>query len=148
MNKLNSYANKMQSHWNGVSLVQNRCIFFSFSNFEIFTSIIQTSIILVLNRVYRQSRRSILKNQLKILEKLKEHKKLENRPTLDNTGKMRIIPNTVPTNTNRPYRNNYLHRIAISLSVGSKYRNWQDQSIPNYIISVNLISPPLGRFGF
>lgn len=133
MYKLNRYANKMKSHWNGMFLEQNRCNFFSFSNFEIFTCIFQTFINLLLNRVYRQSRRSILKNQLKILEKLKEHKKLENRPTLDNTGKMRIIPYTVPTNTNRPYRNNSLHRIAISLSVGSKYSKWQDQRIPNYM---------------
>ena len=112
MYKLNRYAIKTQSHRNGVSLVQNRCNFFSFSNFKIFTCIIQTSIILVLNRVYRLLQRPILKKRLKKLEKLKEHKKLENRPTLDNTGKMRITPNTVPTNTNRPYRNNYLHRIG------------------------------------
>ena len=85
------------------------------------------------NRVYRVLQRPILKNQLKILEKLKEHKKLENRPTLDNTGKMRIIPNTVPINTNCPYRNNSLHRIGVSQSVGSKYRKQQDQRIPNYM---------------
>ena len=106
---------------NGISLAQNRGNFSSFSSFGIFTQISRILINLVSNWVYRLFQRPILKKRLEELEKL------ENRPTLNTTGKINIIPYTVLINTFSLFRNKSMHRVGESTSIGSKYYTWQDK---------------------
>ncbi|MCG9128727.1 hypothetical protein JT359_14110 [Candidatus Poribacteria bacterium] len=121
---------------NGIALAKNRWNYSSFSSFEIFTQITQILIKPVSNWVYSLFQRPILKKRFEILEKLEEHEKLENKPTLNTTEKMIIIPNTVLINTFRPYRNKSMHRDGQSPSIGSKYSTWQDQRSLIYTVNV------------
>ncbi|MCG9127818.1 hypothetical protein JT359_09495, partial [Candidatus Poribacteria bacterium] len=107
----------------------------SFSSFENFTRIVQSLINLLSNWVYRLFQKPILKNRLEKLEKLEEHEKLENRPTLNTRGKIIIIPNTVLTNTYRPYRNKSMHRVGQSPSIGSEYTSWLHQRYLIYTVN-------------